>query len=767
MTMRSPSNLAKTVSLLGLLVASSTVAATSANMLDALSSLILPFDKNTHHGEAPTGLSLLPASPDCWLEAIRSLNIWSFPQDSFSNGMGDDGSRVLDSVTCGSLTSVDQKVLALELSKCHMKDLRRPLFHFNDAKEEEACVQGLADFRQVTTGNVGKKSPFPKSCLVHLTDAGFHTYTHFFSYVNQLCTRLLSEVVLGQYYDASRQLAHSSRRAELTFQTLIDQQDALFHRWNEREEHVMSMYDRLEAQSQGFDDKLDDLESRIEEEKEAWIHEYRRFQEAQREELQQHHNELKILTQVVRGLQWFMHPWTRGWAWLSSFEISRPNVRMSWPNIAGRLSNWKEWWMKRFSSFKLTLGEWALILQIGLRATLSTLKVSLNDGWNSLRESVQMSYYFFRSGVYTVGGLFCMCLVTVPPALRWMRRYMALTILVVQAMQIASAWIKLKDRDLVEDSDSDAWKWGPIFFQVTDTLNAWQLASHVIFYCLGFVISLICGCSKNRDGDDDESFYELVEENEHDLQDPLVPPAHDDASPPLNPVAAGSRLGSSTTTTWVSPDLRQTQNASNSGRRNIEHDSLRLGVRATVQTGPRIVRPMPQTITTTTASLKAAPTPVFQPLWHPASGSPWAPPYLNEATDATDPMKPSVEDRAASRGARASSTTLGPTMTCNATSSQMTQQTLPEYGGGAGALTNPKGIEKNPKKRSLSSSDSLVALSARNDALVDGDHEEDTEDKFEDALQEPTAKRTRRESEGDEMTMAVEEDKGEHNDDDV
>jgi hypothetical protein len=273
-----------------------------------------------------TNLALLPASPDCWLDAIQALKIHtgSVLEDAFHATSSEGESHPLTSVTCSWLTAVDQKVLALELSKCHMRDLGRPLFHFDSEEDHKACVQTLKDYSKVQEqATNGRYPPSDQSitsrniatkCLARLTDSGVNSYTHFFSYVNQLCTRLLSEYVLGQYYETSYQLARSSKVAEGKIQSLIEQQDLLFHRWNEREEHVLGLYDQLEAhvekQTTGLESKIGRLRMKLEEEHEHWKLEYARFQENLAKELERHQKEFAFFSSIVRKVQDSMAAWT-------------------------------------------------------------------------------------------------------------------------------------------------------------------------------------------------------------------------------------------------------------------------------------------------------------------------------------------------------------------------------------------------------------------------------------------------------------------------
>ena len=229
-------------------------------------------------------LDLIPASPDCWLEAIEALKKRSnsvFFDEGEDTMDGQDGSKVVNDMTCSSMTSEDQKFLALELSRCHLLDLGRPMFQFKDKDERNTCSQTMRDCNK----NDGSQQTnnIASNCLIHLTDPGVSTYTHFFSYVNQLCTRLLSETIFGMYYQTSNQLAQSSKIAESKMQVLIEQQDILFDRWNEREKLVQEQFQGLE-----------------------------RFQKNLAIELERHQEEFEILHSITRKARSFIQHWSYG-----------------------------------------------------------------------------------------------------------------------------------------------------------------------------------------------------------------------------------------------------------------------------------------------------------------------------------------------------------------------------------------------------------------------------------------------------------------------
>ncbi|MGK3735219.1 MAG: hypothetical protein ACI90V_002059 [Bacillariaceae sp.] len=255
-------------------------------------------------------LDLIPASPDCWLEAIEALKKRS--NSVFFDGGedimdGEDGSKVVNDMTCSSMTSEDQKFLALELSRCHLLDLGRPLFQFKDEDERNTCSQTMRDCSK----NDGSQQAnnIATNCLIHLTDPGVSTYTHFFSYVNQLCTRLLSETIFGMYYQTSNQLARSSKIAESKMQILIEQQDVLLDRWNEREKHVQEKFRGLE-----------------------------RFQKTLAIELERHQEEFEILYSITRKARSFIEHWSYGNEYIARwFKVVYSLFRGAIYNICGIL----------------------------------------------------------------------------------------------------------------------------------------------------------------------------------------------------------------------------------------------------------------------------------------------------------------------------------------------------------------------------------------------------------------------------------------------
>ena len=412
-----------------------------------------------------TGLALLPASPDCWLEAIQTLKLQtdSLFDEAFHatmDGSSEDGSHALNSITCSWMTAVDQKVLALELSKCHMKDLARPLFHFNADDDGQKCNHSLQNYHKEKEDplldyhskvKASTSSNIAIHCLSHLTDAGVNTYTHFFSYVNQLCTRLLSEIVLGQYYETSHHLARSSKVAEAKIQALIEQQDVLFHRWNEREEHVLGMYDQLEShveeQTLGLESKIRVLHGKLEAEHQFWKEEYKNFQEALATEFDRYQKEFAIFSRIIHKTQDFVSSWT------ASFY--------------------------------------------------------------SLLKKIQLSYSLFQGISLNIAGWFCTWLSTLPRPFRWMRGCMSMILLLEVLVEIGIL-ITLSD-----DKHHDQF-WKSTYFDQCEVLRSWMFQGMTIYFVTGICRTVVSACRKNASQEGDDEVDEYLSASVHEDEPGIV-----------------------------------------------------------------------------------------------------------------------------------------------------------------------------------------------------------------------------------------------------
>ncbi|KAL3924950.1 MAG: hypothetical protein SGILL_000723 [Bacillariaceae sp.] len=381
-----------------------------------------------------TNLALLPASPDCWLDALQALKIQTGSEweEKFYDTSSEDDGHALNSLTCSWLSSVDQKVLALELSKCHMKDLGRPLFLFEEFEGNQECSRVLQDYGKVQ-GKMTQKHQSKLSreistiCLSRLTDNGVNTYTHFFSYVNSLCTRLLSQYILGQYYETSHHLARSSAVAEEKIQRIIEQQDEIFRAWNEREQHVMGMYDelevRVEKQTDGLESKIAILHRKLEEEHKHWKDEYGAYKEMLKEELAKHQKEFAIFSGAIRKIQECISSWT--------------------------------------------------------------------SGIESLWQGVQVGHSLFRGIFLYVGSLFCTYLLTLPRPFRWMRGVMAMLVVIGLLVEVSILYT-------TRPGQENGSYWRDAYVQQCETLRGWLFALLYTYFVVGVVRSAIYGCRKGQ-----------------------------------------------------------------------------------------------------------------------------------------------------------------------------------------------------------------------------------------------------------------------------
>lgn len=131
------------------------------------------------------------ASPKCWKQAITTLKIVSNPR---SQG---DATEL-----CSILPETKQKLLAIEIARCHLQDVSRSMFR----KQCAAYCHNTID-----------EDTMPY-CLANLADAGVNAYTHYISYIQQLCIRLTQEVILEQQYQSQFELNH--RYQDMAHQSL-------------------------------------------------------------------------------------------------------------------------------------------------------------------------------------------------------------------------------------------------------------------------------------------------------------------------------------------------------------------------------------------------------------------------------------------------------------------------------------------------------------------------------------------------------------------
>jgi hypothetical protein len=130
------------------------------------------------HEESSSSIGI-PVSPSCWATAIALLGSPGTDAASF----------------CANLPETSQKRLALELARCHMEDVQKPLFHSPRKAQECTKTSPLSSNESL------------RSCLSGLTDSGEHAYTHYMPYLQALCTRKTQELFLQHQQSIKDDLA--------------------------------------------------------------------------------------------------------------------------------------------------------------------------------------------------------------------------------------------------------------------------------------------------------------------------------------------------------------------------------------------------------------------------------------------------------------------------------------------------------------------------------------------------------------------------------
>ena len=134
-------------------------------------------------GSEEEGQAMVPPSPRCWRLATSILS--HVQQGEMSKH------PVISSMDaaeiCAILPDDYQKKLALEITRCHLADLGKPLLE--NSGDEESCNHDLF------------------ACLHNLSQAGEHAYTHYVSYVQQLCIRLTQELLFEQHHKSQQEMS--------------------------------------------------------------------------------------------------------------------------------------------------------------------------------------------------------------------------------------------------------------------------------------------------------------------------------------------------------------------------------------------------------------------------------------------------------------------------------------------------------------------------------------------------------------------------------
>jgi hypothetical protein len=330
-----------------------------------------------NHYSGTNGVAPIPlASPECWLTAVKAFDFLK-AVDSATNTVA----------VCQWMTSNDQKLLALELARCHLKDLDRPLVHETSKCSNKGSLENLT------------------TCLHTLTDAGMTSYTHFFSYVNQLCTRLLQEVVVGHFYEASHRLAASSELAEERLSAMIQHHGELWDAWKEQDERLLDMHetfkDHVRDQSNLLTQHVSQLQREMRGQQEEWLVEHNHLQQEQTRKLQNQHEELERLSQIVARTNTSILPWSvgldslasqvlKGYSFLKVFLYLIGVLQVIWVFTYPQRLRWLGYYLKRLTA---------------LEAILECRFIWENDGLLSCREG-QALVSGLRAVTFIIASLF-------------------------------------------------------------------------------------------------------------------------------------------------------------------------------------------------------------------------------------------------------------------------------------------------------------------------------------------------------------------------
>lgn len=243
-----------------------------------------------HHIDMVSGIA---PSPDCWLDAFRTLNV--------------DATSAADA--CNLMSTEYQKFMALELARCHIKDMGRSLFD-----------ESTEDYNQSNCSGINYRNHM-RQCLVYLTVSAETAYTHFLTYINQLCIRLSREVVMDQFYHTSVNLSKAASEAECQLKDIITQQQAMWTTWNERDKQFEQYQNQLEEY---FEDErvrwtreFSHVQSQWQREQETWLMQQNTRQKIQMDEIRlqqqllaQQKEQLIAFSEAIAQTHQSIQPWS-------------------------------------------------------------------------------------------------------------------------------------------------------------------------------------------------------------------------------------------------------------------------------------------------------------------------------------------------------------------------------------------------------------------------------------------------------------------------
>jgi hypothetical protein len=154
------------------------------------------------------------ASPQCRQNALQVLD------GHFGDALGER--------YCHRLSYEHKQLLALELTKCHLDEMRQATF-------ETPCQSS------------------PQECLTQLSNLGVQTYTVFKINVEQYCFKLNHDLMILQQQEAGLQLQRTAKQASLQLAEMLEQQgemkDEYSHLYSSLREEQFELHTSLLEQA--------------------------------------------------------------------------------------------------------------------------------------------------------------------------------------------------------------------------------------------------------------------------------------------------------------------------------------------------------------------------------------------------------------------------------------------------------------------------------------------------------------------------------------
>ena len=265
------------------------------------------FASSSSSSRLPATMMFVPSS-DCWLEALQGIQQQQQQQrhggsthDSYRNQNHNDNHNShqdgMAADACGWMNTHHQKLLALELAWCHISDLGRRLFRRDDDDPEDDSSSSTRpeDHEAVSCSN--NYSNHLGYCLTRLTPSAETAYTHFLTYIHQLCIRLSKEVVMNHFYQTSVKLSQTVTLAEERMRLLVQQQQEVGSNWkNQHEERVLLQQEwqrTVDLDRVQWAEETRVMHRQRKEQQEQWLGELEAFQQARLQERTEQQLELK------------------------------------------------------------------------------------------------------------------------------------------------------------------------------------------------------------------------------------------------------------------------------------------------------------------------------------------------------------------------------------------------------------------------------------------------------------------------------------------